>query len=62
MEESKLKLENVINLVCTNLNDEEITAKMHIEDKVIRLGKIPVDLRKQVTQLEEQLKPSTPPR
>ena len=37
-EESKLRFENIIKLACTNLNDEEITAEMHIEDKGIQLG------------------------
>ena len=59
-EENKLKIENVINLSCTNLNDEEITVEMHIEENMIRLGKIADDLRRKVTQLEEQVKPRTP--
>ena len=34
---------------------------MFPEAKVIRLGKIANDLRKKVTKLEEQIRPSTPP-
>ena len=34
---------------------------MPSEDKVLRLVKIAVDLRKKVTQMEEQRRPSTPP-
>ena len=33
---------------------------MPSEDKVLRLVKIAVDLRKKVTQMEEQRRPSTP--
>ena len=34
-EESKLKLGNGVNLACSNLEDDEITQEMYVEDKVI---------------------------
>ena len=37
-EESKLKLDNAINLDCTNINDAKIIMQIHIEDKVIQLS------------------------
>ena len=38
-----------------------ITEEMALDTKVSRLGEIAVDLRKKVTQLEEQIRPNTPP-
>ena len=60
-ESSKQKLKNVINLVCSNLDDVEISQYMPSKDKVLRLGKIAVDFREKITKLEEQRRPSTPP-
>ena len=60
-EESKPKLENIVNLACLNLEDAKISPKMQVKDKVIRLGKIAVDLRKRITKLEENVRLSTPP-
>ena len=37
-EERKLRVENVINLACTNINDAKIIMQIHIEDKVIQLS------------------------
>ena len=45
-EESKQKLENIINIACSNLKDVEILQQIPPEDKVLRLGKITNDLRK----------------
>ena len=60
-EESKQKLERIINLACLNLEDVEILQEMPPEDKVLRLGKIKVDLMKKFTNIEEQRRPITPP-
>ena len=60
-EESKQKLESIINLACSNLEDVEILQEMPPEDKVLRLGKIVANLRKKVTKLEEKRRPNTPP-
>ena len=60
-EASKQKLKNVINLVCSNLDDVEISQYMPSKDKVLRLGKIAADFRKKITKLEKQRRPSTPP-
>ena len=60
-EESKQKLESIINLSCSNLEDVEILQEMPPEDKVLRLGKIKVDLMKKFTNIEEQRRPNTPP-
>ena len=59
-EEIKPKLENVVSLACSNLEDAEITPKMQVEEKVIRLAKIASELKKKVTQLEENIRSSTP--
>ena len=48
-EVSKKKLTHVINIVCLNLDDVEISHDMPSEDKVLQLGKIAVDLKKKVT-------------
>ena len=45
-EESKQKLTQVINTVCSNVDDEEISHDLPSKGKVIRLGKIAVDLKK----------------
>ena len=44
-----------------NLDDVEISHDMPSEDKVLRLGKIAIDLKKKVIELEEQRIPNTPP-
>ena len=43
------------------MDDEEISHDIPSEGKVIRLGKIAIDLKKKVTELEAQQIPSTPP-
>ena len=48
-EASKQKLKNVINLVCSNLDDVEISQDMLSEENVLQLGKIADDLRKIIT-------------
>ena len=50
-EESKQKLSHVINIVCSNVDDVEISHDMPSEDKVIRMGKITTNLKKKVTEL-----------
>ena len=50
-EEIKKKLTQVINTICLNVADEEISHDMTSEDKVLRLGKIVFDLKKKVTVL-----------
>ena len=43
-EASKLRIDNEVNLVCTNFNDVRFTPEEVEEDKVIRLGNIVTDL------------------
>ena len=50
-EESKQKLTHIINIVCSNVVNEEISHDMPSKDKVLRLGKIGVDLKKKVIEL-----------
>ena len=38
-----------------------MSQEIPLEDKVLRLGKISVELRIKVTNLEEERRPSTPP-
>ena len=52
-------LENFVRLACSNFADEGIIDEMFAEAKVIRLGKIEEDIRKNVTELESQVIPST---
>ena len=40
------RLDNVVSLACRNFVDEGITEEMFAKSKVIRLGKIVEDLRK----------------
>ena len=47
-EESKHKLTHVINTVCSNAVDEEISHDMPSEDKVLRLGKVASDIKRKV--------------
>ena len=60
-EEIKHKLNQVINTVCSNVADEEISHDMPQEDKVLRMGNTTIELKKKVTELEAQQIPSTPP-
>ena len=60
-EKNRHRFDNVIALACTNFVDEGITMDMFPEDKVIRIGEIVEDLHQKITELEEKIKPSTPP-
>ena len=53
-EESNQKLNQVINIVCSNVVDEEISHDMPSEYKVLRLKKIDADIKNKVTELEAQ--------
>ena len=59
-EVKKLRLDIAVYIACTNFNDAGITSEMVLEFKIIRLGEIEADLRKKVTELEEQVQLSTP--
>ena len=48
-EERNQKLTQVINIVCSNVVDEEILHDIPSEDKVLILGKIVFDLKNKVT-------------
>ena len=51
-EENMHRLDNVVALACTNVFDEEITADMFPESKIIQIGDIVEDLCKKVIELE----------
>ena len=54
-------IDTTITLDCNNFTKEAINHEMFVEAKVFRLGEIAKDLCKNVTELEAQVTPSTPP-